>query len=1174
MADFERLIPVDHRETGTVASARVSRVPSFSRSSLVRFSQRLRRRGWTVGADQDKENVVAVYRPALPQPVPVVKRVKFDERVYHGPVCGHGFAPTAFSRRGGILKDAPAGPVTARCRSSTVGYSNVSYTDADDVVPNRMRMYDVPVTSFYIGAGDDRLPVQQTPSTFAAKRSSSGFVGALRDAKKTRRFGTDIGTSISSLRNNGSSSETQTKQRQHHHPKARESQVHNINIHLHGLFAAVEHGQLEKARNILTTCEVQVNSVNSDGLTPLDVAFLSNNRDLVRLLLAHGATEETSMKNLDTHLSNLLEEAEDRVIGLRRRGNQDDSQTKSLALWERRKRGLKKMRIGFEHAKPPDKPEKIILEVTGNDNVRVSCIEAEYPESAICTKFNVEWSTSESFKNVTGSKCLPATDGEITIHNLEHGKTYYFRCSAGNLKDFSDYQYPTPVSVTISSWWDICKEPRRCSAAMKVKMDDILDKMISIRPDLHRSSFEVSGNDCTSNTKRRKPPTFKQLFSGNTKLHKNLRRGVYLSCLLYHEDKVLVTNEDYLPVVEIDDTYPKEMLNDFHWFYKIAFAWKDLKWFKDDLEKSTNSSISFRTKLIQAVTQMQDIFNTQDLGKVYYKPIRDSDGTTVICTVNNVCQPKNVVNLKWTPMAKILKKSSRSDNLTDLLISSIQDQIMFYQTSNAKLQKGLYVGYLLMRSSVDMLHVMVPLQNPNMPVCCKIRDNPHVTAEEWLWLQQGAGAPCDYTCLGFASQFKMATNRLFSLVQIPKDKRTVQRVYTSEVIEVDRDVSLIMIVPPAEVACAVGEGNQSAVHLHRIELVPLSVQVFEMIHFGTYRAETLLLYARLSSVVQLDSDDARYSIRQAWSSSDLETAKQRLDTVESLETGLNAAWKHLRWLLDVMNFARERLFQSQISNSNCSKSASNSQLEMKSAKSNSLLQLPDSKLVKSRGSWPGPGLNSMRTLESVCPEISRSEQYLSPPVHDREYVLAKKQSCSSETSNDSKDEPEYNDGHSSDPADLSSKSNHVTVKDVNKVDDEGFSDATMKSESLVPVPAPGIIEVCAAYDTGLPHPTSLKLHISPTTSAREVVQLFLQQLNMSVLVKGKTGPIYPSTEFGNFCLVSVTGARERCLRDDFKPLQLTHPWRDGRMYIRHKQDVLAALELHSSILAVAATKHH
>jgi len=194
MADFERLIPADRRETGTVAADRVSRVSSFSRASLARFSQRLRRRGWTVGAEQDKENVTAVYRPALPPPVPVVKRVKFDERVYHGPVCGHGCGATAFGRRGGILKDAPAGPVAARCLSSTIGYSNVSYADGDDAVPNRMRMYDVPVTSFYIGAGDDRLPVSLPPSTCSAKRSSSAVVGALRDAKKTRRFGTDIGS--------------------------------------------------------------------------------------------------------------------------------------------------------------------------------------------------------------------------------------------------------------------------------------------------------------------------------------------------------------------------------------------------------------------------------------------------------------------------------------------------------------------------------------------------------------------------------------------------------------------------------------------------------------------------------------------------------------------------------------------------------------------------------------------------------------------------------------------------------------------------------------------------------------------------------------------------------------------------------------------------------------------
>lgn len=34
----------------------------------------------------------------------------------------------------------------------------------------------------------------------------------------------------------------------------------------------------------------------------------------------------------------------------------------------------------------------------------------------------------------------------------------------------------------------------------------------------------------------------------------------------------------------------------------------------------------------------------------------------------------------------------------------------------------------------------------------------------------------------------------------------------------------------------------------------------------------------------------------------------------------------------------------------------------------------------------------------------------------------------------------------------------VRIKDIN-VDDEEFSEVTMKSEALVPVPAPGIIEV-------------------------------------------------------------------------------------------------------------------
>ncbi|KAK7788342.1 hypothetical protein R5R35_014400 [Gryllus longicercus] len=102
--------------------------------------------------------------------------------------------------------------------------------------------------------------------------------------------------------------------------------------------------------------------------------------------------------------------------------------------------------------------------------------------------------------------------------------------------------------------------------------------------------------------------------------------------------------------------------------------------------------------------------------------------------------------------------------------------------------------------------------------------------------------------------------------------------------------------------------------------------------------------------------------------------------------------------------------------------------------------------------------------------------------------------------------------------------------------------------------------IYAAYETGLASGTSLKLHVTLWTTAREVVDLVGKQLNLAVVLKGKDGPIYPNDKLRNFCLVAVIGARERCLRDDFKPLQLQNPWKKGRLYVRQKHDVLAALE--------------
>lgn len=46
-------------------------------------------------------------------------------------------------------------------------------------------------------------------------------------------------------------------------------------------------------------------------------------------------------------------------------------------------------------------------------------------------------------------------------------------------------------------------------------------------------------------------------------------RGVYLAAVFYHKDSLLVTAEDQIPIVEVDDSYSSSLMQDFLWFTKV-----------------------------------------------------------------------------------------------------------------------------------------------------------------------------------------------------------------------------------------------------------------------------------------------------------------------------------------------------------------------------------------------------------------------------------------------------------------------------------------------------------------------------------------------------------------------------------------------------------------------------
>nr|CAD7431543.1 unnamed protein product [Timema monikensis] len=1053
--------------------------------------------------------------------------------------------------------------------------------------------------------------------------------------------------------------------------KKKLDKVNRINIHLHALFAAVEHGHVDRARTILESTDVDVNSVNSDGLSPLDMAVLNNNRQLAKMLVAFGAQEGNqsvtnkpmpgphtcnsvsclrrtvkSPESLGTHLKQLLGEAERKVQEL---GGGLLPVDESSPVNHNNNN-----RTSFSIIGPPDVPFLVAVDVTGTNSVTVRFQEPEQQDSAICTKFKVQWSLNDNFSPLAGEKeILDMKHLEYQVTDLQQGHRYFFRVAAGNLKGYGQFRPSTPTSVMPSSWRDMEGREPRYAGRLRL-LDDLFDEIRSSRPE-HASeikaSLQLGETPGVQRRNQKKKTTIKQLFTVASKFQKNLRRGVFLACLLYHEDKVLVTNEDFLPVIEVDETYPSCIYNDFHWLMKVACTWDDVKSLRQDMEKSLSSStVHFRIKLLQAAAQMQTALCIQDLGQLYHRPIRDSQGTLVISTVNYVRSPKtvSVLNSRWIPLSKVQKKLIGHEelNVGDLLMSSIQEQITYHQVSSIRLNRGLYLGYLKMRSSVDLIQVVVPCKTPNVLPHCKIRDNPHVSSEEWEWLKWQAARHkplTDESCAPeeeegadqqrvFVELVAATARRLFSYMEVSNQDALAHRLYNTEVVDLSPEVSFLIIVPPAESACAAP--GQTDLLLQRGDLVSLPVQVFEMVHLGTYQREVISRYSRLSCILELDTVLAHHSHREAFSSSEVAAAKDRLSQLQEFQGQLNSTWKGVRWLMDVLTFARDRtvttpgvsmkqLLSLTTTTSGTDKSAS-------SSLKRSLLQLPprDPKLVKSsasRGSWPGPGAHPGGVACLLGAELSKSEQHLSgrggsrknsgggssvgsgtsqyqghsdmsgatstalmttsasngslssadvasrlPPSRSEDMLLQRPHTKCHARSRSSTLSPLMSvrgaGGPSYPTASMVSVTPNTSASMHSLSSDESSSAAAPltttdeREDVSVPTPTSGILQVYAAYETGLASGTSLKLHVTPRTTAREVVDLVVKQLNMAVILKGKDGPMYSSEKLANFCLVAIIGARERCLRDDFKPLQLQDPWKKGRLYVRQKQDKLAALE--------------
>lgn len=720
------------------------------------------------------------------------------------------------------------------------------------------------------------------------------------------------------------------------------------------LVDAIVRKETDEIRNILESEDVDINDLNDDGFAPLDVAVMLGSFPIIKMLLLYGAHESTKLPRsyLSKHVNMLLKEAELRVDDLTTAvvhvsyttSSEIKENERLFQEWLWRKHLLDQMKKGLSKMALPDKPSSVTISVASEDSLLVRFIEP-LSEKVIVSKYKIQWSKSSDFKLLEGEYVLRDLRSlEYTICNLQKSVLYYIRVCCGNLKGFGSWLESTPSCAMPSTWHEVDDSKPRFQGRLNV-IDDLFgrvwkshEEFSPFRPMVpHRPRSNTFGNETgtengvsprTSRKSAMKKSLTKYtnlLFHSAPKFARHLKRGVYLASLLFTDDeKLLVTLDENIPIIEVDDNHPSTFLQDFCWLMKVACTWKDVKKLKQEIEKkSSSTSILFRCKLLQAADTLQGALGKQDLGRLHYKPVKDRNGSTVIVAVNYVIHSSSfrprIMSLKWLSLSKLQKKTQLAplqagvqDELfsaSEMLLSSVREKIQYFENSKKCLERGLYIGYLKLRTFVDAIHVVVEENYPNVLPHVKIRDNPNVSREEWQWLQTLDSMKEDIqepskTAHEFQVLVAEAAESLMEKLGVSKEASRLHRIYDREVVELDENVSFIIVFPPPEEVCS-APGQLDCLSNQK-NYISLSVQTFEMVHMYTYQQEFICHYSRLSSVLDMDSVISQHSLREAFSPNEVQLAKARQEQLLDFQRELDETWQGMRWILDALHYARDR----------------------------------------------------------------------------------------------------------------------------------------------------------------------------------------------------------------------------------------------------------------------------
>uniref|UniRef100_A0A915HVG0 Uncharacterized protein n=1 Tax=Romanomermis culicivorax TaxID=13658 RepID=A0A915HVG0_ROMCU len=156
----------------------------------------------------------------------------------------------------------------------------------------------------------------------------------------------------------------------------------------------------------------------------------------------------------------------------------------------------------------------------------------------------------------------------------------------------------------------------------------------------------------------------------------------------------------------------------------------------------------------------------------------------------------------------------------------------YYGSTYVPLDKGLYLCYVKLHSSTNQINIVVPENLPSVLPFFYIRDNPHVSKEEWDWLRKLESGECDHcqptpTQLAFHWSLSSAAQILLGDLQVGRRETADHRIFIRELVEVHPDVTFILLLPPNNDVCS-APGHQWAGQEEKRGCFALPVPIFEL----------------------------------------------------------------------------------------------------------------------------------------------------------------------------------------------------------------------------------------------------------------------------------------------------------------------------------------------------------